>query len=100
EDLAVDPELARLLLRQRVRPVDAAERGARRGRVAAAEVVPLPTAAVVQDRRSPVGVAHTCEPGGDLGDGDIPGDRFVRPVAPPSNRRGEAVAAVLVVVEP
>ena len=49
EHLALDPELAGLLLRQRVGGVAHAERPPRGGAVGAAQVVPLPAAAVVHD---------------------------------------------------
>ena len=80
EELAVDPELAGLLLRERVRHVAHAERRARGRAVGAAEVVPLPAAAVVEDRRAAVLVADRAQALGDLGDGGVPVDRLERPV--------------------
>src|SRR3954463_10176506 len=47
EQLPVDPELARLLLRERVRSVPDAECLLQRGAVTAAEMVPLTAAAVI-----------------------------------------------------
>ena len=99
EQLAVDPELARLLLGQGVGAVADAERVARRRAVAAAEVVALAAAAVEEDRRAAVGVDDVTEAGGDLGDGRVPVDRLERAVGPPAQRRGQAVRTVLVVVE-
>src|SRR5207302_1337725 len=99
EDLAVHPELAGLLLGERVGPVRASDCGSRRGRVAAAKVIALPAAAVIEDCRSAVGVAHARESGGDFGDRRVPVDRFVAAVGTTTHRRGEPVAAVLVVVE-
>src|SRR5205814_5520941 len=49
EHAPVHPELARLLLRERVRPVAVADRGERRGAVGAAEMIPLAAAAVIED---------------------------------------------------
>ena len=48
-EVRVDPVLARLLLRQRVRPITRADRLQERAAVRAAEVIALPTAAVVED---------------------------------------------------
>src|SRR4029077_1532445 len=56
-ELAVHPELARLLLRERIRGVDRFERLARGAAVRAAEMIPLAAAAVVEDRRPAVDVA-------------------------------------------
>ncbi len=47
-----------------------------------------------------MGVAHPGQPFGDLGDGGVPIDLFVCAVGAAPHGRGEAVAAVLVVVEP
>ena len=57
EELTVDPELARLLLRERVRRVDDAESAARRAAIATTEMVGLAAAAVIEDRRTAVRVA-------------------------------------------
>ena len=99
EHLPVHPELAGLLLRQRARAERRAERGPGGGGVRAAEVVPLPAAAVVEDRRAAVGVAHVGEAGGDLADRGVPVDLLEGAVGPAAQRRGEAVRTVLVVVE-
>ncbi len=58
QHLGVDPELAGLLLGQGVRPVAAAERPHGGAAVRAAQVVPLATAAEVEDRGAAVGVTH------------------------------------------
>ena len=100
EEPAVDPELACLLLRERVRGVDAADRRAGRGAEAATQVVPLTAAAVVEDRGATVGVAYRGESLGDLGDRGVPVDRLEHPVGLPAKRRGQPMPAVLVVVEP
>ena len=56
-EVRVDPCLAGLLLRQRIRPVARADRLEERAAVGAAEVVALPAAAVVEDLVAAVGVA-------------------------------------------
>jgi hypothetical protein len=100
DDPGIHPRLARLLLRERVGPVAHAERGARRPRVGTAKVVPLPAAAVIEDRRAPVSVPDASEAGGHLSDGRVPVDGFVRAVRATPHWRGEPVPSVLVVVEP
>ena len=99
EHLAVDPELARLLLGERVGPEPRAHGRPGAGRVGAAEVVPLPAAAVVEDRLPAVGVAHLGEPGRHLGDGGVPVDLLEGAVVAAAQRGRQAVATVLVVVE-
>ena len=98
-ELRVDPGLAGLLLRQRVRAVPRAERLEERAAVGAAEVVSLAAAAVVEDRLAAVLVADAREPGGDLGDRRVPVDLLERAVGAPAQRRRQPVRAVLVVVE-
>ena len=99
EHLAVHPELAGLLLRQRVGPVLGAERPQRGAAVAATEMVPLPATAVVEDRLAAVGVAHRGELLGDLADRGVPVDLLERAVVAAPQRRGQP-RLVLVVVEP
>ncbi len=100
EHLPVDPELAGLLLGEGVRPEARAERGPGARRVGAAQVVPLPATSVVEDRLPAVGVADLGEAGRHLGDGGVPVDLLEGAVGAPAQRAGQAVAAVLVVVEP
>ena len=100
EHLPVHPELAGLLLRERVRPERRAEGGPGGGGVRAAEVVPLPATPVVEDRRAAPGVAHVGEAGRHLGDRGVPVDLLEGAVGPAAHGRGEAVRTVLVVVEP
>ena len=99
EHLAVDPELAGLLLGEGVRAEPRAEGGPGAGGVGAAEVVPLPAAPVVEDRLPAVGVAHLGEPGRHLGDGGVPVDLLERAVVAAAQRGRQPVPAVLVVVE-
>src|SRR6185436_15140332 len=94
-----DPELAGLLLRERARPVARAERAPGCGRVRAGQVVALAAAAVIEDRVAAMAIAHRREPRGDLADRGVPVDRLERAVGAPPQRLGDAVAAVLVVVE-
>ena len=99
EELAVDPELTGLLLRECVRAVRDAERAAGRAAVTAAEVVPLPTAAVIEDRRAAVGVADGAEPRRHLADRGVPVDLLERAVVATPERRRQSMPSVLVVVE-
>ena len=99
-ELAVDPELPRLLLSERVRRVDRAQRLASRGAVGAAEMVPLAAAAVVEDRLAAVGLADRGELRGDLADGGVPVDRLEGAVGASPEGRLQAVPTRLVVVEP
>ena len=100
EQLAVDPELAGLLLGERVRGVADAERGARRAAVAAAEVVALAAAAVVEDRVAAVGVADARRSAAATS--AIAVSQSIASNVPSARRRSGVVrrcAAVLVVVE-
>src|SRR5690349_12083895 len=98
-ELAVDPELAGLLLRERIRRVDRSEGCAGRARVRTAEVIPLPSAAVIEDGVAAVGVAHARHPLGDLADRRVPVDLLERAVGTAAQRRGQPPLRVLVVVE-
>src|SRR5207249_5148741 len=66
KELAVGPELARLLLRQRVRRIRHAQRAAGRGAVAAAEAVALADASVIADRSTSVNVTKGGQHGDDV----------------------------------
>jgi hypothetical protein len=99
EELPVDPELPGLLLGQGVGGVDRSERRPGGRPVAPAEVVGLPSAAVIEDRCAAVGVAHPPR-------GARQPRRWPCPSRSPRGcRRGdaaggcEAVGAALVVVE-
>ena len=63
-------------------------------------MIPLPAAAVVEDARPAVRVTDADEPRGNLADRRLPVDGLERAVRPPSQRRRQSVASVLVVVEP
>src|SRR5690606_13418372 len=96
----VYPELARLLLRQRARPVAAAERPEHRCAVCAAEVVALPTPAVIEDRLAAIRVTNGTQLRCDPGDRGVPVDLLERAVGPaPQRARDAVVVAVLVVIE-
>ena len=99
EQLPVDPGLAGLLLRERVRHVPDAERRPGGRRVRAAEVVALAAAAVVEDRLAAVLVPDRAQALGDLADRGVPVDLLEGAVGPAAQRRGQPVARVLVVVE-
>mgnify|MGYP001309599535 CR=1 FL=1 len=64
EELSIDPELAGLLLGERVRRVGGAEGGPQGPPVAASQVVALASAAVGEDRRAAGLVSHPCQAGG------------------------------------
>ena len=100
EHLAVHPELAGLLLRQRVRAVPAPERPHHRPAVGAAEMIALPAAAVVEDRLATVLVADRLQPGSNLGDRRLPVDLLVGAVGATPERVEDSLGApVLVVIE-
>ncbi len=96
----LDPRLAGLLLRQRARSVTRSHRPQERAAVAAAEVVALAAAAVVEDRLAAVRVADRGAAFDDLGDRRVPVDLLEAPVGTAPERRRQPVPAVLVVVEP
>ena len=100
DHLLGDPELAGLLLRERTRAVDRAERRARAARVGAGQMVPLPAATVVEDRLAAVRVAHRGEALRDLADRGVPVDLLEAAVGAAAQRHGQPVRAVLVVIEP
>src|SRR5262249_15859858 len=99
EELSVNPEFSGLLLGERVRAEHRAERRPGGARIGAAEVVPLAAAAVIEDRRSAVRVAHVRELGRALGDRRVPVDLLEGSVGAAAQRRAQPVATVLVVVE-
>src|SRR5262249_18331427 len=109
QHLVRDPELARLLLRERARAVDRAENRARAAAVRSREMVPLAAAggwspgapaAVVEHRPPAVGVTDGCEARRNLADRRVPVDLLEAAVAAPAERFREPVGTVLVVVEP
>ena len=99
EELAIDPELAGLLLRQRVRCVHRAKRRPRSATVPAAQVIPLAAAAVVENRLATVLVAHRGESLSHLGDRRVPVDLLERAIGATTHRRSQPVASVLVMIQ-
>src|SRR5262249_543895 len=97
--LVGDPELARLLLRERAGAMDRAEDRACAAAVGAGKMVPLPAAAVVEDRLAAVRVADGREWRRDLPDRGLPVDLLERAVAAAAERLRQPVRAVLVEVE-
>ena len=95
-----DPELPGLLLRERAGAPARAERPTGPGAVRAGKVIPLASAAVIEDGLAAVAVAYRGQPLRDLADRGVPVDRLHATVGPPAQRRGQPVAPVLVVVEP
>ncbi len=101
EHLALHPELAGLLLRQRVGAILHAERLQRRIAICATQMVSLSAAAVVEDALAAVLRADRCSSFCAISRMAVrPVDRLVRSVGPPAHRRAQAVRAVLVVVQP
>src|SRR5262245_50257575 len=100
EHEAVDQDLAGLLLRDRAGTELGAKRPQGRVAVGAAEMVPLASTALVEDRLAAEPVAARAEPRGDLGDRGLPVDGLEGAVLSPAERMEDALAAaVLVVVE-
>ena len=98
--LGVHPELAGLLLGERVGAEDAAE-GAEQGPPVerAAEVVRLAAAAVIENGLAAVLLPDREQSGRDLGDRDVPRDPLVGAVRPSPQGAVDTVLAVLVVVQ-
>ena len=97
--LSVDPELAGLLLGERVRGVLHAEGLAGGSGVAAGQVVALAAAAVIEDRLTAVLVADLRQAGGDFANRRVPVDLLKGAVVTSPHRACEPVWVVLVVVE-
>jgi hypothetical protein len=74
EHEAVHPEVPGLLLGQGARAIAGSERREGGAGVRAAEVIPLPAAAVIEDRLAAVGVTDLREARGDLADRRVPVD--------------------------
>src|SRR6185295_14770013 len=86
-------------LRERTRAVAGPERLQRRAGVRAAEVVPLPASAVIEDRLAAVRVPDRREPRRDFPDRGVPVDLLERAVGTPPQWRRQPVRPVLVVVD-
>ena len=99
-EVGVDPRLAGLLLRERVRPVVRTKHLEEGAAVGAAEMVTLPAAAVVEDLVPAVGIGDALEARGDLGNRGVPVDFLVAAVGTPAHGGGQPIAVVLVVVQP
>ena len=97
EHMAVDPEVAGLLLRQRVEDIARTERAQERIGIGAAGVVALPAPAIERQALAAVPVDQVSHPLGDLGNRDIPRDRIEAAVGATAQRRREPVLVVRVV---
>jgi hypothetical protein len=97
EHVAVEPEVARFLLRQRVEDVARAKRAEERASIEAAGVIALSTAAVEREALAAVTVDNPVQPLGDLQDRIIPTDRLEATVRAAPERRGEAIAVMDVI---
>lgn len=98
-EVGIDPGLAALLLGERIGPVPGTQRCRERLTVDPTQVIALTTAAVQQDGLT-VSVSDRPQSGSDLVDRGVPiqcGEPAVRLT---SQRRGEPVATVLVVIQP
>ena len=100
EKHVIDPELAGLFLGQGVGAEYRSKRAPRRRTVTAAQMIALPAAAVIEDARAAVSVAHALEASRDLANSGVPVDFLEGAVWASTQRRGQAVPAVLVVVNP
>src|SRR5208282_3183366 len=96
----VHPELAGLFLGQRVGAEYRSKRAARRRSVAPDEMITLPAAAVIENARAAISVAHLDQALGDLADGGVPADFLEAAVGAPPQRRCQPVSAILVIVKP
>ena len=99
EHAALDPRLTGLLLSERVGAPGDAEQAAGGGAVGPAEMVSLPTAAVVEAGVGAVLVGNGGEPSDDLGDRGVPVDLGVGAVGLALERAGQPALHVLVVVD-
>src|SRR5579863_295298 len=100
EKLMVHPKLAGLFLRQRVGAEHGTERAPSGSTVTAAQMIALAAAAVIEDARAAVGVAHPFEACGNLANRGVPVDFLEGAVGTPPQRRSQPITAVLVIVNP
>src|SRR5215471_14761081 len=91
EHVAVDPEVAGLLLRQRVEDLARAEPTQHRIGIGAAGVVALAATAIERDALAAVTVDHLAQPRRDLGYRGVPVDFVEAAVGATAQRRGQPV---------
>src|SRR5271155_2194088 len=96
----VHPELAGLFLRKGVGTEYRSKGAPRRRSVTAAQMIALSATTVIEDARTAIGVTHTLESGGDLANGGVPVNFLEGAIRASPKRRGQAIPAVLVVVNP
>ena len=96
--LAVDPELAGLLLGQRIGLVAHPESLASRPREPAWKMVALSAATVVEDLLPAMFITDFGQTGGHFANGRVPADLLEGSVGPAAQRSTQAIRAVLVVV--
>jgi len=82
-EVRVDPVLAGLLLRERVRSIPRTDRLQERAAVCTAEVVTLTATSVVEDLVPAMVVADAFEPFGDLRNRGVPVDFLIAAVVAP-----------------
>ena len=96
EEVAVDPEIARLFLRQRIEVLGRTEVIAQRGEPGGAEVIALTAAAVECNRVAAVLGVQRVQPRGDLPERGLPGHRLVGAVRGAPQRRRQPVGMIAV----
>ena len=94
EQMAVDPEVAGLLLRQRVEGVARAERAQHAAGIGAPGMVALAAAAIQRKALAAVAIDQLAQPCRDLRNRRVPVDRLEAAVGAPAQRRGEPVAVM------
>src|SRR5258708_6440173 len=62
-------------------------------------MIPLPSAAIVEDARATMSIAHADQAFSDFANRSIPIDFLEGPVGAPAQRRGQPVFSILVVVD-
>ena len=100
EQVAVDPEIAGLFLRQRVEDVARAERAQHRLGIGAAGMVALAAAAIERKALAAVTVDDGAQLRRDLGNRGVPVDRLEAAVGAPAQRRGQPVAVMRIEGDP
>ena len=94
EHMAVDPEIAGLLLRQRVEDMARAERAQQRRGIGAAGMIALAAAAVERKALAAMAIDDVAQSCGDLGNRGVPVDRVKAAIGAPAQRRGQAIAVM------
>ena len=94
------PELAGLLLRQRIGPVAHAQRLHRGARIRTRQMISLTATAVIEDLVAAMRVAYRGQLRSDLADRRIPVNGLVAAIGTSTHRAQQPVGAILIVVQP